>query len=90
MNFEILEVKGDVYITTHENIGEGDWFIRGYEIHRCFIVHKRNNEKTTYFNTFFKKKNLNKRGYIPKKNLVKKILLKVLNGKLKKCIVRKI
>jgi hypothetical protein len=47
MNFEILEVRGDVYITTHENIGEGDWFIRGDEIHRCFRVHKTDIEFLT-------------------------------------------
>jgi hypothetical protein len=52
MNFEILEVKGDVYITTHENIGEGDWFIRGDEIHRCFRVHKTDNGKDGWVKNF--------------------------------------
>ena len=28
MNFEILEVKGDVYITSDEEIKEGDWYIK--------------------------------------------------------------
>jgi hypothetical protein len=63
MNFEILEVIGEVYITTHENIGEGDWFIRGDEIHRCFRVHKTDIEFLTSIysvysgsNTFWDKK----------------------------------
>jgi hypothetical protein len=53
MNFEILEVKGDVYITTHENIGEGNWFIRGDEIHRCFRVHKKDIEFLTSIDSVY-------------------------------------
>jgi hypothetical protein len=63
MNIDIIEVKGDVYITTHENIGEGNWFIRGDEIHRCFRVHKTDIEFLTSIdsvycgsNTFWDKK----------------------------------
>jgi hypothetical protein len=53
MNFEILEVRGEVYITTHENIREGDWFIRGDEIHRCFRVHKTDIEFLTSIDSVY-------------------------------------
>jgi hypothetical protein len=57
MNFEILEVRGEVYITTHENMGEGDWFIRGDEIHRCFRVHKTDIEFLTSIDSVYTESN---------------------------------
>jgi hypothetical protein len=47
MNIQILEVRGEIYITNNDHIGESDWFIRGNEIHKCFRVHKTDIEFLT-------------------------------------------
>jgi hypothetical protein len=47
MNNQILEVRGEIYITNNDHIGESDWFIRDNEIYKCFRVHKTDIEFLT-------------------------------------------
>jgi len=42
-----------IYITTDEDIKEGDWFIRGDEIHKCFRVHKTDIEFLTSIDSVY-------------------------------------
>lgn len=53
MNIEILEVRGEIYITNNDHIGESDWFIRGNEIHKCFRVHKTDIEFLTSIDSVY-------------------------------------
>ena len=73
----IHEIDENIYITTHEHIGEGDWFIRGDEIYRCFRVHKTDIEFLTPIdsvycglNTFWDKEYCKKIILTTDKNLI--------------------
>ena len=43
----------NIYITSDEEIKEGDWFIRNGSIHKCFRVHKTDIEFLTSIDSVY-------------------------------------
>jgi hypothetical protein len=49
----IHRANSDIYITNNSEIREGDWFIRGDEIHICFKIHETDIEFITSIDSVY-------------------------------------